>query len=71
MEKKTRKRIYTLEEVGIQEKAGYVKGYFDCKTSIKLQLQEKIKELKSDSNYPHHFKGQMVDDFEWVIRQLN
>lgn len=38
-------------------------------------MQEKvinrIEELKSSSNYPHFYKGQMVEDFEWVLNLLN
>ena len=34
-------------------------------------IQKKIKELKQSSDYPHNFKGQMVEDFEYVLSLLN
>lgn len=34
-------------------------------------IQKKINELKQSSDYPHNFKGQMVDDFEYVLSLLN
>lgn len=37
---------------------------------LKMTLKRKIKELKGSSDYPHNFKGQMVEDFEWVLSLL-
>lgn len=34
-------------------------------------VQKKVDELKQSRDYPHNFKGQMVEDFEWVLRLLN
>lgn len=34
------------------------------------KIEHKIKEIKSSSDYPHNFKGQMVEDLEWVLKQL-
>lgn len=34
-------------------------------------IQKKINELKQSSDYPHNFKGQMVEDFEYVLSLLN
>lgn len=35
------------------------------------QVVERIERLKKSSDYPHNFKGQMVEDFEWVLSLLN
>jgi hypothetical protein len=35
------------------------------------KVEERIEELKKSSDYPHNFKGQMVEDFEWVLGMLN
>lgn len=37
----------------------------------KEQIEERIGKLKACSDYPHNFKGQMVEDFEWVLGLLN
>ena len=34
-------------------------------------VQKKVDELKQSRDYPHNFKGQMVEDFEWVLKLLN
>lgn len=34
-------------------------------------VQKKVDELKQSRDYPHNFKGQMVEDFEWVLELLN
>ena len=34
-------------------------------------IQKKINELKQSSDYPHNFKEQMVEDFEYVLSLLN
>lgn len=38
--------------------------------NLKMTLKKKIKEIKGSSDYPHNFKGQMVEDFEWVLGLL-
>lgn len=32
------------------------------------KIEKRIQEIKENENYPHNFMGQMVDDFEWVLR---
>lgn len=32
---------------------------------------KRIEEIKSTSYYPHNFTGQMVEDLEWVLSQIN
>ena len=34
-------------------------------------IEQRIAQLKTSSDYPHNFKGQMVEDFEWVLGLLN
>lgn len=34
------------------------------------KLEKRIQELKASTNYPHNFMGQMVDDFEWVLKLI-
>ena len=34
------------------------------------QVEERIEKLKNSSDYPYNFKGQMVDDFEWVLGMI-
>lgn len=34
-------------------------------------IEERIKNIKASSDYPHNLKGQMVDDLEWVLNLLN
>ncbi|MBO5032664.1 MAG: hypothetical protein J6D08_12405 [Lachnospiraceae bacterium] len=34
-------------------------------------VRKKVDELKQSRDYPHNFKGQMVEDFEWVLSLLN
>lgn len=35
------------------------------------RLIKRIEEIKATSYYPHNFTGQMVEDLEWVLSQLN
>ena len=35
------------------------------------KIENRIENIKSSSDYPHNFTGQMVEDFEWVLSQLN
>lgn len=44
-----------------------LKKYEDTKDKI----EARIKDIKNSSDYPHNFKGQMVEDLEWVLKQLN
>ena len=37
---------------------------------IEEKIEDRIKSIKSSSDYPHNFKGQMVEDLEWVLNQL-
>ncbi len=32
------------------------------------KIEKRIQEIKANENYPHNFMGQMVDDFEWVLK---
>lgn len=34
-------------------------------------IEKRIADIKASSDYPHNFKGQMVEDLEWVIRKIN
>ncbi len=34
------------------------------------KILKRIGELKGSSDYPHFYKGQMVEDFEWVLGLL-
>ena len=43
-----------------------LKRYEDAKDKI----VQRIDEIKNATDYPHNFKGQMVDDLEWVINLL-
>lgn len=36
-------------------------------TEVYNVIQKKIETLKKSSDFPHNFKGQMVEDFEWVL----
>lgn len=44
-----------------------LKRYEDAKDKI----ESKINDIKNSSDFPHNFKGQMVEDLEWVLKQLN
>lgn len=35
------------------------------------KIEKRIQEIKACSYYPHNFTGQMVEDFEWVLKVLN
>ena len=32
------------------------------------KIEKRIKEIKASTDYPHNFKGQMVEDLEWVLK---
>lgn len=34
------------------------------------KIEERIAQLKAAPDYPHNFKGQMTEDFEWVLSLL-
>lgn len=44
-----------------------LKFYEDAKDKI----ESRINDIKNSSDFPHNFKGQMVEDLEWVLKQLN
>ena len=35
------------------------------------KIIKRIEEIKATSYYPHNFTGQMVEDLEWVLSQIN
>lgn len=35
--------------------------------NVQEKIEKRIQEIKTSTNYPHNFTGQMVDDFEWVL----
>lgn len=39
--------------------------------NVKETLRTKIRDLKKSTDYPHNFKGQMVEDFEYVLKLLD
>lgn len=43
-----------------------LKSYEDAKDKI----ESRINDIKNSSDFPHNFKGQMVEDLEWVLKQL-
>lgn len=51
----------------IQPQLKRLAAYDDAKE----QIGKRIDEIKKSSDYPHNFKGQMVEDFEWVMSLLN
>lgn len=44
-----------------------LKSYEDAKDKI----ESRINDIKNSSDFPHNFKGQMVEDLKWVLKQLN
>ena len=44
-----------------------LKSYEDAKDKI----ESRINDIKNSSDFPHNFKCQMVEDLEWVLKQLN
>ena len=51
-------------------KKEFERGYDIAMNSVKLLLITRITEIKESPDYPHHFTGQMVEDFEWVLGKL-
>lgn len=43
-----------------------LKKYEDAKDKI----ESRINDIKNSSDFPHNFKGQMVEDLEWVLKQF-
>lgn len=39
--------------------------------NMRKKIENRIENIKSSADYPHNFTGQMVEDFEWVLSQLN
>lgn len=39
--------------------------------NMRQNIEARIENIKSSADFPHNFKGQMVEDFEWVLSQLN
>lgn len=39
--------------------------------SMQEVIEKRIDDIKSSSDYPHNFKGQIVEDLEWVLSQIN
>jgi hypothetical protein len=35
--------------------------------NVREKIEKRIQELKTSTNYPHNYMGQMVEDFEWVL----
>ncbi|MCM1217248.1 MAG: hypothetical protein NC548_22335 [Lachnospiraceae bacterium] len=42
-------------------------GFYE---NVQERIEKRIRELKASTNYPHNFMGQMVDDFEWVLKLI-
>lgn len=38
--------------------------------NMQENLENRIKHIKGSSDYPHNFKGQIVEDLEWVLKTL-
>lgn len=39
--------------------------------NMRQKIEDQIEKIKSSTDYPHNFKGQMVEDFGWVLSQLD
>lgn len=39
--------------------------------NMREKLEKRIEDIKPSAEYPHNIKGQMVEDFGWVLSQLN
>jgi len=39
--------------------------------NVRKKIENQIEDIKSSVDYPHNFKGQMVEDLEWVISQID
>jgi hypothetical protein len=35
------------------------------------EVKKRIEKIKASADYPHNFKGQMIEDLEWVLAQIN
>ncbi len=38
--------------------------------NMQENLENRIKHIKSSPDYPHNFKGQIVEDLGWVLKTL-
>lgn len=54
-------------ECGIQHCFNRLAAY----ENMHEKIIKRIEEIKSTSYYPHNFTGQMVEDLEWVLSQIN
>lgn len=55
------------DECGIQHCFNRLAAY----ENMHEKIIKRIEEIKAASYYPHNFTGQMVEDFEWVLSQIN
>lgn len=54
-------------ECGIQHCFNRLAAY----ENMHEKIIKRIKEIKATSYYPHNFTGQMVENLEWVLGQIN
>ncbi len=54
-------------ECGIQHCFNRLAAY----ENMHEKIIKRIKEIKATSYFPHNFTGQMVEDLEWVLSQIN
>ncbi len=54
-------------ECGIQHCFNRLAAY----ENMHEKIIKRIAEIKATGYYPHNFTGQMVEDLEWVLSQLN
>lgn len=64
-------RMLVIVEMGNVETREEILKALDFRDNIQRKLENKIRKLKESIDYPHNFKGQMVEDFEWVLEQIN
>ncbi len=38
--------------------------------NMQESIENRIQHIKESSNYPYNFKGQIVEDLEWVLKML-
>lgn len=38
--------------------------------NMQEKVEKRLAEIKESSGFPHNFKGQMAEDFEWVLKML-
>ncbi|MDE7331227.1 MAG: hypothetical protein K2O16_03150 [Lachnospiraceae bacterium] len=54
-------------ECGIQHCFNRLAAY----ENMHEKIIKRIKEIKATSYFPHNFTGQMVEDLEWALSQIN